>query len=146
LPKILSGFYLLILIQQFMEFNKRQVTIFYKPAEKKDRNTYDLAMQLSKHIREIDVMKDKITETQLIELLNHLKRSPTDLVDKSSDTYIKKYDGVDLTDDDWVKALIANPDMIFTPIVFLGDRGILVDTPSRVLDLDPTHGFNDRKT
>jgi arsenate reductase (glutaredoxin) len=128
-----------------MEFNKRQVTIFYKPAEKKDRNTYDLAMQLSKHIREIDVMKDKITETQLIELLNHLKRSPTDLVDKSSDTYIKKYDGVDLTDDDWIKALIANPDMIFTPIVFLGDRGMLVDTPSRVLDLDPTHGFNDHK-
>ncbi|EMR02937.1 arsenate reductase family protein [Cesiribacter andamanensis] len=129
-----------------MEFSNRQVTIFYKPEEKKDKNTYDLAMQLSEHILGIDVLKQKITETQLIEILNHLKRTPADLVDKSSDTYIKKYEGVDLTDDDWIKALTANPEMLFTPIVFFGKRGMLVDTPSRVLDLDPTHGFNDLKT
>lgn len=129
-----------------MDFNDRQVLIFYKPEEKKDKNTYDLAMQLSKHIRSINVLKDKITETQLIEVLNKLDRKPTDLVDKSSDAYIKKYQDVDLTDDDWLKALIADPEMLFTPIVFYGKRGMLVDTPSRVLDLDPTHGFNDHKT
>lgn len=129
-----------------MEFNKREVLIFYKPEEKKDKNTYDLALQLSEHIRSVDVNKDKITETQLIEILDRLDRTPVDLVDKGSDTYINKYKGVDLTDDDWLKALIANPDMLFTPIVFYGTRGMLVDTPSRVLDLDPTHGFNDLKT
>ena len=129
-----------------MEFSNRQVTIFYKPEEKKDKNTYDLAMQLSEHIRGVDVYKDKFTETQLIEILNMLERSPVDIVDKSSDTYIKKYKDVQLTDDDWLKALIANPDMLFTPIVFYGKRGMLVDTPSRVLDLDPTHGFNDLKS
>ncbi len=129
-----------------MEFNDRQVLIFYKPEEKKDKNTYDLAMQLSKHIRDIDVTKDKITETQLIEVLDRLGRSPKDLVDKSSDTYISKYQDMDLTDDDWLKALIHNPDMLFTPIVFLGKRGMLIDTPSRVLDLDPTRGYNDLKT
>ncbi|MBW3545961.1 MAG: hypothetical protein KY428_10255 [Bacteroidetes bacterium] len=129
-----------------MDFNDRQVLIFYKPEEKKDKNTYDLAMQLSEHIRSINVLKDKITETQLIEVLDKLNRKPTDLVDKSSDAYIKKYQGVDLTDDDWLKALIADPEMLFTPIVFYGKRGMLVDTPSRVLDLDPTHGYNDLKT
>ena len=129
-----------------MEFSKRQVTIFYKPEEKKDKNTYDLAMQLSEHILGIDVLKDKITETQLIEIMDKLQRSPVDLVDKKSDTFIKKYSEVDLTDNDWLKALVANPEMLFTPIVFFGERGMLVDTPSRVLDLDPTHGFNDLKT
>lgn len=129
-----------------MDFNDRQVLIFYKPEEKKDKNTYDLAMQLSEHIRSINVLKDKITETQLIEVLNKLDRKPTDLVDKSSDAYINKYQNVDLTDDDWLKALIADPEMLFTPIVFYGKRGMLVDTPSRVLDLDPTHGYNDLKT
>jgi arsenate reductase len=129
-----------------MEFNKREVLILYKPEHKRDKNTYDLAIQLSEHIRGIDVLKDKVTETQLIEILNKLNRSPVDIVDKSSDTYIKKYDGVDLTDDDWLKALIANPEMMYTPIVFYGERGMIVDTPSRVLDLDPTHGYNDLKT
>lgn len=129
-----------------MEFNDRQVTIFYKPEEKKDKNTYDLAMQLSEHIRAVDIFKDMPTESQLIDILNHLDRSPSDVIDKSSDTYIKTYEGVDLTDDDWLKALIANPEMLMTPIVFYGKRGMIVDTPSRVLDLDPTHGFNDLKT
>ena len=129
-----------------MEFSDRQVTIFYKPEEKKDKNTYDLALQLSEHIRAIDVFKDMPTESQLIDILNHLDRSPADIVDKSSDTYIKTYKDVDLTDNDWLKAIIANPEMLFTPIVFYGKRGMLVDTPSRVLDLDPTHGFNDLKS
>lgn len=129
-----------------MEFSKRQVLIFYKPEQKKDKNTYDLAMQLTEHIRSVDVLKDKITETQLIEILNKLDRSPVDIVDKGSDSYIKNYDGVDLTDNDWLKALTANPEMLLTPIVFYGDRGMIVDTPSRVLDLDPTHGYNDLKT
>lgn len=129
-----------------MEFHDRQVTIFYKPEEKKDKNTYDLAMQLSDHIRAVDVFKDMPTESQLIEILNHLDRGPADIVDKSSDAYLKTYKDVELTDNDWLKALIANPEMLFTPIVFYGKRGMLVDTPSRVLDLDPTHGFNDLKT
>jgi len=129
-----------------MEFSERQVLIYYKPEEKKDKNTYDLAMQLSQHILARDVFKDTPTQSQLIEILNQLNRKPTDLVDKSSDTYIKSYEGIDLSDDDWLKALTANPEMIMTPIVFYGKRGMIVDTPSRVLDLDPTHGFNDLKT
>jgi arsenate reductase len=129
-----------------METNKNQVTIYYKPEIKKDINTYNLAKQLSEHINDINVMKDMPNERQLIEILDRLNRKPSDLVDKDSHSYKAKFENHDFDDMDWLKTLVANPDMLYTPIVFYGDRGMIVDTPSRVLDLDPSHGTNDLKT
>ena len=129
-----------------MEYNKREAIIYWKPDVKRDKNTYNMVKQLTEHIHDIDVRKDMPTETQLIEIISKLDRRAEDLVDKDSDPYKKEFHKVSLSEEEWLKALIANPDMFYTPIVFLGDRGMIVDTPSRVLDLDPTHGFNDFKT
>lgn len=129
-----------------MEYNKREAIIYWNPSEKRDKNTYNMVKQLTPHIHDIDVRKDMPTETQLIEIISKLGRRAEDLVDKDSDPFKKQFKNVDLPEEEWLKALVANPDMLYTPIVFLGDRGMIVDTPSRVLDLDPSHGFNDFKT
>lgn len=129
-----------------MQHNKREAIIYWNPDEKRDKNTYNLLKQLTPHIREIDIRKDKVTATQLIEILGKLNRRAEDLVDKDSDPFKKQFKNVELEEEGWVEALVANPEMLYTPIAFLDDRGMIVDTPSRVLDLDPTHGFNDFKT
>lgn len=129
-----------------MQHNKREAIIYWNPSEKRDKNTYNLLKQLTPHIREKDIRKDTITATQLMEILGKLDRRAEDLVDKDSDPYKKQFKNVELEEDGWVQALVANPGMLYTPIVFLDDRGMIVDTPSRVLDLDPSHGFNDFKT
>jgi arsenate reductase len=129
-----------------MEYNKREAIIYWKPDIKRDKNTYNMVKQLTEHIREIDVRKNMPTETQLIEIISRLDRRAEDLVDKDSDPFKKEFHKVDLSEEEWLKALVANPEMLYTPIVFLGERGMIVDTPSRVLDLDPTQGFNDFKT
>lgn len=128
-----------------MEFNKREAIIFWNPDEKRDKNTYNMVKQLTEHIREIDVRKQKVTQTQLIEILGKLDRRAEDLVDKDSDPFKSKFKDVELEEEAWLDAIVANPEMLYTPIVFLGDRGMIVDTPSRVLDLDPKQGFNDFK-
>lgn len=128
-----------------MEYNKREAIIYWNPDVKRDKNTYNLVKQLTEHINDIDVSKNMPNSRQLIEILDKLGRRAEDLVDKGSTTYKEKFSEVDLVEEEWLKALVANPEMLYTPIVFLGDRGMIVDTPSRVLDLDPTHGFNDFK-
>lgn len=129
-----------------METNKRQATIYWKPSKKRDKNTYNLVQQLTEHIRDIDVTKNMPTQTQLIELLDRLGRRAEDLVDKDSTPYKSQYKKVEMEEEEWLKAIQANPEMFYTPIVFLGDKGMIVDTPSRVLDLDPSHGFNNFQT
>ena len=128
-----------------MEYNKREAIIYWKPEVKRDKNTYNLVKQLTEHINDVDVMKNMPNQRQLIEIIDKLGRRAEDLVDKDSTTFKKKFHDVDLEEEEWLKALVANPEMLYTPIVFLGERGMIVDTPSRVLDLDPSHGFNDFK-
>jgi arsenate reductase len=129
-----------------METNKREAIIYWNPGEKRDKNTYNMVQQLTEHIRDIDVTKNMPTQTQLLEILGKLDRHAEDLVDKDSTPYKSQYKDVEMDEQQWIKALQANPEMLYTPIVFLGDKGMIVDTPSRVLDLDPSHGFNNFQT
>lgn len=129
-----------------METNKREAIIYWNPGKKRDKNTYNMVQQLTEHIRDIDVTKNMPTQTQLLEILGKLDRHAEDLVDKDSTPYKSQYEDVEMDEQQWIKALQANPEMLYTPIVFLGDKGMIVDNPSRVLDLDPSHGFNNFQT
>lgn len=129
-----------------MQFNDdRELVLFLKPDKKKDKNTLNLAKQVSAHIRDVDVMKENLTATKIIEILQILNLKPQDLIDKESDIYMKEYKGKDLDEDSWVKAMANFPELIRTPIAFLGKRGMVVETPSNVLKLDPNEGYNSLK-
>ncbi len=125
-----------------LNLNDKEIWLFYKPGRKKDKNTLNLAKQVSEHINNRDVTQDPPTETQLQEILQLLDRPITDLVDRDSEPFKKQYEDSDLTDDQWLKAISNDPDLLKTPIAFKGKRGIIVDTPSDVLDLDPNKGYN----
>ena len=125
-----------------LDFNEKEIWLYYKPGKKKDKNTYNLAKQISEHVNDFDIIKNPPTETQLKEMLMLLKLSAENIVETESDTYRKKYKDVKLDETQWIKAMVSDPDLIKTPIAFKGKRGIVIDTPSSVLDLDPKHGYN----
>jgi len=77
-----------------MQFNDdRELVLFLKPDKKKDKNTLNLAKQVSAHIRDVDVMRENLTATKIIEILQILNLKPQDLIDKESDIYMKEYEG-----------------------------------------------------
>lgn len=125
-----------------IELNDKEILILYKPDKKKDKNTYNLALQLSAHINDFDIIKDPPTETQLKEIIMLLNVSIQDVIDTESDDYLKKYKNAEMDEAEWIKALVSNPQLIRTPIVFKGKKGMIIDTPSNVLELDPKKGFN----
>ena len=125
-----------------LNLNDKEILLFYKPGRKKDKNTLNLAKQVSAHINDRDVTIDPPTETQIKEIIQLLNRPIGDLVDRESEPFKRQYENTDLTDDQWLKAITNEPDLLKTPIAFKGKRGIIVDTPSDVLDLDPNKGYN----
>lgn len=125
-----------------MELSNREILMYYKPRVKKDHNTYLLAKQVTPHIHDIDVYKNKITETQLLEVLEKLNVAVENLVERESDVYKEKYAGKDLDKKTWISALVHNPDMIKTPIVLTKNKALLIETPSNVLGLDPFDGYD----
>ncbi|MGK7397210.1 MAG: arsenate reductase family protein [Candidatus Cyclobacteriaceae bacterium M3_2C_046] len=126
-----------------MEFNDKEILLFYKPGVKKDKNTYNLAKQVSEHINDVDITKDPPTETHLKEIIMVLGVKAEDIIERDSDIYKKQYDKKEMDEENWIKAMIKNPDLIRTPIAFKGKRGFIIDTPSKVLDLDPKKGYSD---
>ncbi len=126
-----------------MEFNKREILLYYKPNVKKDKNTYNLAKQVSDHINDVNVLKDPPTASQLKQVLDVLGVDIEKLVERDSDIYKEEYEGKSFDEPTWLNIMVKNPDLIKTPIAILGDRGVLVETPSNVLDLDPKGGYND---
>jgi arsenate reductase (glutaredoxin) len=125
-----------------MMLNDREILLYYKPEIKKDKNTYVLATQLTNHVNTVNVLKEDLSETQLREILILLKVPVEKLIEKDSEIYKSKYKDKDLDEDGWVLAMTKNPDLIKTPIAFMGKRGVLVETPSNVLSLDPKDGYN----
>jgi len=125
-----------------LNLNDKEILLFYKPGRKKDKNTLNLAKQVSAHINDRDVTMDPPTETQITEIIQLLDRPISDLIDRESEPFKRQYQNSDLTDDQWLKAITNEPDLLKTPIAFKGKRGIIVDTPSDVLDLDPNKGYN----
>ena len=126
-----------------MQFNEREVLLLYKQGIKKDKNAYHMAKQVSEHVNDIDVIKTPLTETQLREILLRLNTPIEQMIERDSDVFKKEYKDVDLDEDGWIKAMAKNPDLIKTPIAFKGKRGMIVQTPSNILELDPKQGYND---
>jgi arsenate reductase (glutaredoxin) len=126
-----------------MMLNDREILLYYKPEVKKDKNTYVLATQISNHVNTVNVLKEDLSETQLREILLLLDVPVEKLIEKESDVYKNEYTEKDLDEDSWILAMSKNPDLIKTPIAFMGKRGLIVETPSNVLRLDPKDGYND---
>ncbi len=64
-----------------------------------------------------------------------LDKEVINLVDTKSTRYRLEYKDKDFSDADWLLAMVHNPELMKTPIVFLGRRGIICDIPSQALRL-----------
>jgi arsenate reductase-like glutaredoxin family protein len=116
-----------------MDFNNQTVTIFYKGNKRSDGEALGYARPLKPHSLEIDLTKDNITSTQLMEIANKLGVSVSELVDRESDMYKEQYNGMDFDDNNWLTLLTQNPELLRTPIIFNGDQGIIADSGRDVI-------------
>ena len=60
---------------------------------------------------------------------------PIQLIRKGEPIFKEKYKGQDLSDKDWINAMIENPKLIERPIVVNGDKAVIGRPPTNVLDL-----------
>jgi arsenate reductase (glutaredoxin) len=120
-----------------MENKENEIILYFDPREKKGHNTLMLAKTLTKHIKEIEIAKEPPTETQLKEILQILKVDIRTLINQDNALFKSKFINADLDEAGWLTALVKNPELIRTPIAIKGKRGVVVETPSDVLGLDP---------
>jgi arsenate reductase len=112
--------------------SNRQITLYYHPKSIRAKQTLAYAKAEGLAILEIDLLKTKITGTQITELANKLNLNVSDLVNQEHPEYQSKFETHNLSTNDWIKMIQHNPLIMKQPIALHGKISILVETPTDI--------------
>ena len=80
----------------------------------------------------IEYLKTPPSEEELEEVLLKLNLPVEYLIRTGEEVYKTEYKGKELSDTEWIKALVEHPNMLERPIVVKGDQAILGRPPENV--------------
>lgn len=115
--------------------SERQITLYCNSNSSRAKQTLAFAKAEGLPILVVDMLKTKVTGTQITELAGRLEVDIHDLVNQDHPAYIKKFRRHDFSSEDWIKMIQNNPTIMKQPIAIRGDITILVETPSDIIKI-----------
>lgn len=82
-----------------------------------------------------EYLKEELSARELEEIIQKLEMSPFDLLRKGEAIYKEKYKGKELSDKEWIQAMVENPKLIERPILINGDKAVVGRPPEDVLKI-----------
>ena len=80
-------------------------------------------------------LEDTPSKDELKSILKKLGIAASDLVRKGESVYKELYKGKDMSEDDWLDAMVEHPKLIERPIVIKGNKAVLGRPPENVKEL-----------
>jgi len=115
---------------------RASITIYQKPTCTTCRQVHAALKDAGVDFDAVNYYTDPIPKTKLKELLSKMGISARQLLRTKEEIYrTLKLGERDLTDDQIVDAMIANPDLIQRPIVEKGSRAILARPADRIKEI-----------
>ena len=112
------------------------ITIYQKPTCTTCRQVYAALKESGVDVDSVNYYTDPISKTKLRELLRKMGMKPRELLRTKEEVYKTLRLGErELSDDEIVDAMVANPDLIQRPIVEKGGRAILARPAERLKDI-----------
>lgn len=109
--------------------------IYHNPRCRKSRETLELLMHQCTQVKIIDYLKTPPDEKELKTILKKLGMKASDLIRKKEPVYLEKFKSKELSEEEWIKAMVKNPILIERPIVVHGERAIIGRPPETVNQL-----------
>ena len=109
--------------------------IYHNPRCMKSRQTLALLEENGVSLDVVLYLEKPPTKTALKKLLKMLGLKPEELLRRGEAIYKDNYKGKELTNEEWIDAMIEHPKLIERPIVVSGDKAVIGRPPENVLDL-----------
>lgn len=118
-----------------MAHKDNSITIFHNPRCRKSRETLEIIRSGQIEPTIVEYLKEIPTKKELKSILEKLGINAFDLIRKGEAIYKEKYKGKDLSQEEWIDAMLENPKLIERPIVIKGDQAVLGRPPENVQKL-----------
>lgn len=112
-----------------------KAVIYHNPRCKKSRDTLKILEDKGLEIEIVEYLKNPPSQKRLKEILKMAGLRAADIVRKGEAEYKDNYKGKDMSEAQWVKALVEHPKMIERPLVVVGSRAALGRPPESVLEI-----------
>ena len=99
--------------------------IYHNPKCSKSRNALKLIHEKGFDIEIVEYLKTPLNANELSSLIKLLGLTPEEIVRKNEEIFKKEFKGKDLTKEEWLEALINNPNLIQRPIITTQKKGII---------------------
>jgi len=109
--------------------------IYHNPRCSKSRGALALLEERGITPEVVRYLDTPPTREELAGLLAKLDMRPSELVRRGEDVFRTEYAGRELSEDEWLDALVTHPVLIERPIVVSGDRAVVARPPEKVLEL-----------
>jgi len=111
------------------------IQIYHNSRCSKSRCAVDLVTQSGKEFEVVKYLENGPTAEELRDLLKKLNMTPIELVRTGETIWKEQFKGKELTDEDIIEAMVANPILIERPILVNGDKAVVGRPPERVLEI-----------
>lgn len=109
--------------------------IYHNPRCRKSRETLQLIKEADADVEVVEYLKTPPTEDELHDLLSKLNLPVDYLIRKNEELFKTQFKGKELSEDQWIKVLVENPQLLERPIVVKDDEAILGRPPENVMKL-----------
>ncbi|MGB0390650.1 MAG: arsenate reductase (glutaredoxin) [Salibacteraceae bacterium] len=109
--------------------------IYHNPRCSKSRQTLQIMKDNSMSFEVVEYLKEIPSKEELSQLLIELNIPAENLIRKGEAAYKENFKGKDLSQEEWIDAMIAYPKLIERPIVTNGKQAIIGRPPEKVLEL-----------
>lgn len=102
-----------------------QTTIYHNPRCSKSRNSLALVQKEVPNVHIVEYLKTPPTITELQDVLQKLGITASQLIRKSEAIYKEHYKGQELSEAEWLEAMVKHPKLIERPIIIHGDKAVI---------------------
>jgi arsenate reductase len=94
-----------------------------------------LALIPKEGVKIIDYINNPLTKEELVTLIKKIGITPMELVRKGEAIWKENYKGENLSDNEIIDAMVANPKLIERPIVETENKAVVCRPPELVLEM-----------
>jgi len=109
--------------------------IYHNNRCSKSRDSYNLLKEKGIEFETIEYLKTPLTKKEITELLSQLNIPAAELIRKGEAAYKENFKGKELTESQWIDAMVKFPKLIERPIIVKGNKAVIGRPIEKVIEL-----------